>query len=85
MSYDIWGYEDDVKKNKNQIEKLAEKYGGVSAGEKNGERGYLLTFTIGYLRVKILLLFISLGKQILLIWTEQKKYVDYMKFKDFRL
>lgn len=46
------GYEDDVKKNKNQIEKLAEKYGGVSAGEKNGERGYLLTFTIGYLRVK---------------------------------
>jgi hypothetical protein len=42
---------DDVKKNKNQIAKLAEKYGGVSAGEKNGERGYLLTFTIGYLRV----------------------------------
>jgi len=45
------GYKDDVKKNKNQIENLAAKYGGISAGEKNGERGYLLTFTIGYLRV----------------------------------
>ncbi|XP_065341844.1 alkyldihydroxyacetonephosphate synthase, peroxisomal-like [Cloeon dipterum] len=44
------GFKDEVAINKVKIEKLVVKYGGVSAGAKNGERGYLLTSTIGYMR-----------------------------------
>lgn len=32
------------------IFKIAEKHGGLSAGPKNGEKGYTLTFVIAYLR-----------------------------------
>lgn len=32
------------------IEEIAEKFGGISAGAKNGEKGYMLTFVIAYIR-----------------------------------
>lgn len=35
------------------IEEIAQKYGGISAGAKNGEKGYMLTFVIAYIRVGI--------------------------------
>jgi len=27
-------------------------FGGITAGERNGERGYMLTFVIAYIRVR---------------------------------
>ncbi|XP_063705725.1 alkyldihydroxyacetonephosphate synthase [Culicoides brevitarsis] len=32
------------------IEEIATKFGGISAGAKNGEKGYMLTFVIAYIR-----------------------------------
>ncbi|XP_011331756.1 alkyldihydroxyacetonephosphate synthase isoform X2 [Ooceraea biroi] len=40
----------DVTAQERKIYKIAEKYGGVPAGETNGERGYRLTFVIAYIR-----------------------------------
>lgn len=40
----------DVAAQERKIYKIAEKHGGVPAGETNGERGYMLTFVIGYIR-----------------------------------
>jgi len=40
----------DVAAQEQKIYKIAEKYGGVPAGETNGERGYMLTFVIAYIR-----------------------------------
>lgn len=40
----------DVAAQERKIYKIAEKYGGVPAGQTNGERGYMLTFVIGYIR-----------------------------------
>lgn len=45
------GYDTDVKRQKKLIEQIAAKYGGIPAGSINGERGYLLTFVIAYIRV----------------------------------
>lgn len=45
------GDADDVKRNQNAINVIAAKYGGIPAGAINGERGYLLTFVIAYIRV----------------------------------
>jgi len=33
-----------------KIYQLAERYGGLNAGEENGKRGYMLTFSIAYIR-----------------------------------
>lgn len=44
------GEDDEVKVNERKIFDLAKKFGGFSAGESNGERGYMLTFVIAYLR-----------------------------------
>lgn len=43
----------DVKRQKKSIEQIAGKYGGIPAGSINGERGYLLTFVIAYIRVSV--------------------------------
>lgn len=51
------GEEMDVKVNEKKIYDLAKLYGGIPAGQANGERGYMLTFVIAYIRVKILLLY----------------------------
>ncbi|XP_025157110.1 alkyldihydroxyacetonephosphate synthase isoform X2 [Harpegnathos saltator] len=40
----------DVTVQERKIYSIVEKYGGVPAGETNGERGYMLTFVIGYIR-----------------------------------
>lgn len=45
------GDEDEVKTNEKKIFGVARMFGGMSAGETNGERGYMLTFVIAYLRV----------------------------------
>lgn len=45
------GDEDEVKINEKRILAIAKTFGGISAGENNGERGYMLTFVIAYLRV----------------------------------
>lgn len=40
----------DVATQERKIYKIADKYGGIPAGETNGERGYMLTFVIAYIR-----------------------------------
>lgn len=45
------GDEENVKRQEKQINQIAKKYGGLPAGATNGERGYLLTFVIAYIRV----------------------------------
>ncbi|GAB0094341.1 Alkylglycerone-phosphate synthase [Sergentomyia squamirostris] len=46
-------YEGELNEVCNQeklIDEIARKYGGIQAGSQNGERGYLLTFVIAYIR-----------------------------------
>ena len=45
------GNKEDVESLEKRIIELAESLGGMSAGEENGKRGYLLTFVIAYIRV----------------------------------
>lgn len=45
------GDDDKVKRQQKLINEMADKYGGIPAGAINGERGYLLTFVIAYIRV----------------------------------
>lgn len=45
------GDEADVKRQQKLINVIADKYEGIPAGAVNGERGYLLTFVIAYIRV----------------------------------
>lgn len=45
------GDDKDVKRQQKIINEIAEKYGGIPAGAINGERGYVLTFIIAYIRV----------------------------------
>ncbi|XP_057321712.1 alkyldihydroxyacetonephosphate synthase [Microplitis mediator] len=45
------GYESsDVAGQEKKIYAIVKKYGGMAAGETNGERGYILTFVIAYIR-----------------------------------
>nr|XP_023015094.1 alkyldihydroxyacetonephosphate synthase [Leptinotarsa decemlineata] len=44
------GEDSDVSANEKKLYGLAKEFGGFSAGEKNGERGYMLTFVIAYIR-----------------------------------
>lgn len=45
------GDNEKVKRQQKLINEIADKYGGIPAGAINGERGYLLTFVIAYIRV----------------------------------
>lgn len=45
------GDKKDVKRQQKLINEIAEKCGGIPAGAVNGERGYVLTFVIAYIRV----------------------------------
>lgn len=47
--------EKDVADQEKKIVEIASRFGGIPAGEKNGERGYMLTFVIAYIRVSIYL------------------------------
>lgn len=42
----------DIQLHEKKIYEIAAKFGGIPAGEKNGERGYMLTFVIAYIRVR---------------------------------
>lgn len=46
------GKQSEVVPHKDRIIKIAQSFDGVIAGEKNGERGYMLTFVIAYIRVR---------------------------------
>jgi alkyldihydroxyacetonephosphate synthase len=46
----------DIELQEKRIYEIAAKYGGIPAGEANGERGYMLTFVIAYIRVSTVLL-----------------------------
>lgn len=45
------GEEEDVKHQERLVNEIAAKHGGIPAGAENGERGYVLTFVIAYIRV----------------------------------
>lgn len=49
------GDKKDIEQNEKKIYKIASKFWGIPAGEKNGERGYMLTFIIAYIRVRNML------------------------------
>lgn len=42
----------DVESLEQETLELGSRYGGLSGGEENGKRGYMLTFVIAYLRVR---------------------------------
>uniref|UniRef100_A0A182NCQ5 Alkylglycerone-phosphate synthase n=1 Tax=Anopheles dirus TaxID=7168 RepID=A0A182NCQ5_9DIPT len=44
------GHDDQVKQHETKIFAIAKRYGGFSAGSSNGEKGYILTFVIAYIR-----------------------------------
>lgn len=44
------GDQKDVELQEKKIYDIAAQYGGIPAGEANGERGYMLTFVIAYIR-----------------------------------
>lgn len=50
------GDDEKVKRQQKLINEIADKYGGIPAGAINGERGYLLTFVIAYIRVSAITL-----------------------------
>lgn len=45
------GEESDVAHQEKLVNEIAAKYGGFAAGAENGERGYVLTYVIAYIRV----------------------------------
>jgi hypothetical protein len=55
-TYACIGDPKDVEHQEKKIYDIAAQYGGIPAGEANGERGYMLTFVIAYIRVSIYLL-----------------------------
>lgn len=48
----VLGKKLEVASHKNRIAEIAWSFGGVMAGERNGERGYMMTFVIAYIRVR---------------------------------
>ncbi|KAF5293543.1 hypothetical protein FQA39_LY03028 [Lamprigera yunnana] len=44
------GESKDVETQEKKIYQIANKFGGIPGGQKNGERGYTLTFVIAYIR-----------------------------------
>uniref|UniRef100_A0A8B9H2T7 Alkylglycerone-phosphate synthase n=1 Tax=Astyanax mexicanus TaxID=7994 RepID=A0A8B9H2T7_ASTMX len=49
------GDREKVLQHEKQVYDIAAKFGGLAAGEDNGQRGYMLTFVIAYLRVVLIL------------------------------
>jgi alkyldihydroxyacetonephosphate synthase len=45
------GDEEDVKAHEKKMYNIGLQFGGMPAGQTNGERGYMLTFVIAYIRV----------------------------------
>lgn len=44
------GTAEEVRYQEEQIKRIAAKHGGISGGEHNGQRGYMLTYAIAYIR-----------------------------------
>lgn len=44
------GNKEDVASHENKLYSIAKQHNGLAAGEENGEKGYMLTFAIAYLR-----------------------------------
>lgn len=44
------GSKDEVLTREKKVYEIASKYGGIPGGEENGQRGYMLTYVIAYLR-----------------------------------
>ncbi|XP_060523132.1 alkyldihydroxyacetonephosphate synthase [Cylas formicarius] len=44
------GDESEVKSSEKRVYAIGTRFGGLSAGQTNGERGYMLTFVIAYIR-----------------------------------
>jgi hypothetical protein len=68
---------------KNCIAKIAVSFGGVTAGERNGERGYMLTFVIAYIRVRNIKLSVVFLKNIRIYLII--KIIDINKFLNVSL
>lgn len=66
------GDADDVKRQETRINEIATKHLGIAAGAENGERGYVLTFVIAYIRVR---------KSILKKFLNTIKYTIYIHNK----
>lgn len=47
------GAEDEVRTQEKKIYAIAAQHGGIPGGGTNGQRGYILTFVIAYIRVGI--------------------------------
>lgn len=50
------GEKKEVDQHEKKIYNIAGKFGGLPAGGTNGERGYMLTFVIAYIRVSIIII-----------------------------
>lgn len=48
------GEAEEERRRERRIVGMAEACGGLSAGAENGERGYVLTFVIAYIRVRVM-------------------------------
>lgn len=46
------GRKEEVEMQEQRIYAIASQQGGLPAGDANGERGYILTFVIAYIRVR---------------------------------
>ncbi|KAG5671441.1 hypothetical protein PVAND_001637 [Polypedilum vanderplanki] len=44
------GDKEEVEKQEKLIYEIADRYSGLKAGEKNGQKGYVMTFVIAYIR-----------------------------------
>lgn len=51
----ILGRQEQVEAQEQKIYAIASQYGGIPAGNSSGERGYILTFVIAYIRVSKIL------------------------------
>ena len=47
------GDQEDVKRQEKLVYEIAKKHDGIAAGATNGQKGYVLTFVIAYIRVSI--------------------------------
>ena len=54
------GEKKEVDDHERKIYEVAKMFGGLSAGEMNGEQGYLLTFVIAYIRVSTFIFYCSM-------------------------
>lgn len=67
------GEEREVKEHEKKIYEIAARNRGIAGGAENGERGYLLTFVIAYIRVSFIF-----------VTSYYLVKIDHIKFMFFR-